>query len=154
MGITRARERLYLTHTASRTRFGRTRAAYPSRFLKELEPPGVADAANGAQESLELDRETEESMVEAAERNDFFSGGSREESISFEDSGSGEWPPDHYGDLEDDLYPVGTRVYHATYGEGEVVRVTGVGYRQRVTVAFDDAAEKQFVVTMAPLRRI
>lgn len=154
VGITRARERLYLTHAASRTRFGRTRAAYPSRFLKELEPPPVADATNGVQESLELDRETEESMAEAAERNDFFSGESRDESVSFEDSGSGDWPPDSYGDLEEDVYPAGTRVYHATYGEGEVVRVTGTGYRQRVTVAFDDAAEKQFVVKMAPLRRI
>jgi DNA helicase-2/ATP-dependent DNA helicase PcrA len=154
VGITRARERLYLTHTASRTRFGQTRAAYPSRFLSELEPPPSTDATNGVQDSLELDRETEESIVEAAEKNDFFHGDSRDESISFEDAGSGDWPAEDYGDLEEDLYPTGTRVYHATYGEGEVVRVTGTGHRQRVTVAFDDAAKKQFVVSMAPLRRI
>ena len=156
VGITRACERLYLSHTASRSRFGRTRAAYPSRFLKELEPPPATETETetGAQESLELDRETEASMLEAAEKSDFFNGESRDESISFEDPGTDDWPQDYYGDLEEDIYPVGARVYHATYGEGEVVRVTGTGYRQRVTVAFDDAAEKQFVVKMAPLKRI
>ncbi len=36
VGITRARERLYLTHTQSRTLFGRTTISKPSRFISEL----------------------------------------------------------------------------------------------------------------------
>jgi hypothetical protein len=32
--------------------------------------------------------------------------------------------------------------------------LSGVGQRMRVTVAFDDGEEKQFVLAMAPLHRI
>jgi DNA helicase-2/ATP-dependent DNA helicase PcrA len=36
VGITRARERLYLTHTWTRLLFGSVKDSIPSRFLKEI----------------------------------------------------------------------------------------------------------------------
>ena len=42
VGITRARERLYLTHAWSRTLFGRTQYNPPSRFLDEIPAELVA----------------------------------------------------------------------------------------------------------------
>ena len=42
VAITRARERLYMTHVESRTLFGRTRYLAPSRFLRDLPDTAVA----------------------------------------------------------------------------------------------------------------
>ncbi|MGE5549347.1 MAG: DNA helicase PcrA [Bacteroidota bacterium] len=38
VGITRARDRLYLTHAGMRTIYGETRPSFPSRFLREIPP--------------------------------------------------------------------------------------------------------------------
>ena len=45
VGITRARRHLYLTHAWSRTQWGQTSHAIPSRFLKELPPELVHEAS-------------------------------------------------------------------------------------------------------------
>jgi DNA helicase-2/ATP-dependent DNA helicase PcrA len=48
VGITRARELLYLTHTWVRTVFGQTRDTLPSRFLKEIPEDLIEDVGGGA----------------------------------------------------------------------------------------------------------
>jgi DNA helicase-2/ATP-dependent DNA helicase PcrA len=142
VGLTRARERLYLTHASNRLRFGRTRPAYPSRFLHEVQsqPPEGESLPR-----LEMDRETEESLSRA-EREDL------DGRFEIEDRAAG-WP-EEYPDTDEEPHPVGTRVRHDTYGDGEVIRVSGIRERARLTVRFDDGEEKQFVLGYAPLRRI
>ena len=150
VGITRAKERLYITHAANRSRFGRVRQSFPSRFLRELQERG--EAAERSFEKLEMDLETEESLAHAEENARFESGGP---AASFEDFAEAGWSSASDGwDSHEDPYPVGARVYHETYGEGEVVRVSGIGIRRRVTIHFDGAGQKQFVLGFAPLRRI
>ena len=46
VGITRARERLYLTHTWVRTLFGQTRDSLQSRFVKEIPDELVRDLSD------------------------------------------------------------------------------------------------------------
>ena len=132
VGITRARERLFLSHAATRMRFGTSRRAVRSAFVDE-----IGDSAEG-----------EEMDGEVAGRPG--RGGSRRATIE-EDLSEGWGDP---GDWEVEEYSEGTRVYHETYGAGDVVRVTGVGLRQRITVAFDEGEEKQFALGFAKLRRI
>ncbi len=160
VGITRAMEKLYLAHTAIRMRFGQPQRSVPSRFLRELTPPGE-DCREGF-EQLEMDAATEESLHrqsrpprslwemldgESRDDHDFADEAPDDSADSFDD--------DDFGlDLDEDPYPPGSRVYHDDYGEGEVVRAAGVGGRRRVTVRFDDAGEKQFVASYAPLRRV
>ncbi|MCS7173748.1 MAG: UvrD-helicase domain-containing protein [Armatimonadetes bacterium] len=45
VGITRARERVYLTYTQQRTLLGRTTVSVPSRFLEELPKPCVREVS-------------------------------------------------------------------------------------------------------------
>jgi len=156
VGITRARERLYLTHAASRMRFGRVRASYPSRFLGEIQR-GVRKSV-ASEESLEVDGETEDSIAFLdASASGTSSNRARGGSRRAEDGDDNEpaWEDAAYGgNADDEPLAVGARVRHAEYGEGSVVRLSGVGQRMRVTVAFDDGEEKQFVLAMAPLHRI
>ena len=47
VGITRARRRLYLTHTWERTLYGQTRESLQSRFMKEIPDHLVVDLGEG-----------------------------------------------------------------------------------------------------------
>src|SRR5579875_2758099 len=48
VGITRARERLYLTHTWTRLMFGSVKDSIPSRFLKEIPEELIEEVGSGA----------------------------------------------------------------------------------------------------------
>jgi DNA helicase II / ATP-dependent DNA helicase PcrA len=127
VGLTRARERLYLTHTWSRLLFGRIQQSFPSRFLKEIPE--------------ELIREVEEGVV--------IGGGQR--------SRAGTHPAVQAagattGAERLGLAP-GDRVVHARFGEGVVLEVEGVGADERATIRFPDKGDKRFLVALSPLER-
>ena len=65
VGITRAEERLHLSHVSSRQRFGRAQRSVPSRFLRELTPK--EETADEGHETLRFDYSTEESLYEPRE---------------------------------------------------------------------------------------
>ena len=127
VGLTRARERLYLTHTWSRLLFGRIQQSFPSRFLKEIPE--------------ELIRDVEEGVV--------IGGGQR--------SRAGTHPAVQAagattGAERLGLAP-GDRVVHARFGEGVVLEVEGVGADERATIRFPDKGDKRFLVALSPLER-
>ncbi len=149
VGVTRARDQLFITHTANRMRFGSVRAAYPSRFLRELQPIATADPPTRC--PIEIDEGTLESIHFLDEPRGRRSGQGTPD-LDFADE---LFFDDNAFDLEEDApYPVGSRVRHADHGVGEVVRISGIGSRQRVTVAFEETGEKQFVVGYVKLERI
>ena len=57
VGITRARERLYMSHAWSRTLFGSTQYNPPSRFLDEI-PAHLVQHAEGSRETRQRERGT------------------------------------------------------------------------------------------------
>ena len=127
VGLTRARERLYLTHTWSRLLFGRIQQSFPSRFMKEIPE--------------ELIRDVEEGVV--------IGGGQR--------SRAGTHPAVQAagattGAERLGLAP-GDRVVHARFGEGVVLEVEGVGADERATIRFPDKGDKRFLVALSPLER-
>lgn len=154
VGITRARRTLFLTHTASRMRFGSVRAAYPSCFLREIR--GAAAGREAA--SIELDSESNESLL--FDRDDPDSAAGRETprgrlpGFEFEGDVFTESDLVYEPDPEEDPFPVGARVAHERYGEGRVVRRSGLGRSQRLTIDFDEGGEKQIVLSFASLRRV
>ena len=164
VGITRAMEKLYLTHAATRMRFGQLHRATPSRYLRELLPLG--EAAEDGFRRLEVDHDTEESLhrAQAARQrwddidpdpgwpDDGESG--VDEFDSEERASSSELPAEPEFDVDEEPFPDGVRVLHDEYGEGIVVRSSGFGARRRVTVRFDESGEKQFLSLYSPLRRI
>jgi len=152
VGNTRAMEKLYLTHTRTRMRFGQTTRSAPSRFLRELAPPG--EDAWKSLEQLSMDAATEESLHGSSISRRLGDDPETEEiGDRFGDTDTSDPCADDFP-IDEDPYPEGTRVWHDDYGEGEVVGASGFGGRRRVTVRFDDSGEKQFVVSYAPLRLV
>jgi len=131
VGITRARERLYLCHAWSRTLFGSTDYYPPSRFLAEIpdelvhaigddrRPGGGAGAHRGA-------------VAAAAMR-----GG------------------EHLGPSAVALgLRIGDDVHHETFGEGVVIDLAGGGDKTEAVVNFREAGEKRLLLAWAPLRKL
>jgi DNA helicase-2/ATP-dependent DNA helicase PcrA len=106
VAITRARERLYILHAATRTLFGKTRYSSPSRFLRDLPEETVIREGTGW-------AATPYATPYGAPRAASLAVGTRVVEREVEDSEVGDGVQ---------VRP-GSRVYHKQFGEGVVERV-------------------------------
>jgi DNA helicase-2/ATP-dependent DNA helicase PcrA len=128
VGMTRAKEELYLTHARGIREFrGQDNYPIPSRFLDEL-PPEV------------LERVDRSGL--AATAADRFRGGTDAARQGWSDAGIDIPLPSR--PRLDDPYAVGSAVRHATYGDGTVVGYSGFGATRAIKVRFRTAGERTF----------
>jgi len=135
VGLTRAREKLYLSWARTRYRTGRLELSEPSRFLEAL-PAGALE-----------ERSTTPSWDRGA-RGGRGGGRSRRAAPAELD-----WEVEASQDAP--RYAAGQRVRHRKFGGGVVRAVVGAGRELKVTVEFDDQAigTKQLLVAYAGLER-
>ncbi|MDQ4077575.1 MAG: UvrD-helicase domain-containing protein [Chloroflexota bacterium] len=148
VGITRAKERLYLIHTFRRTMWGRSTPSEPSRFLREL-----------PREALEISKER--SKRPAGERRTRGPGVDRDT-----DTGGTAWttrrvaPRQGQGSTErkqksaDTRFQAGDRVRHSKFGEGIVVNSKPSGGDEEVVVAFPGEGTKKLLASFARLEKL
>ncbi len=137
VGLTRAMQRLYLTHAESRRIFGRTSYRDPSRFLSELPPEAVEDVRPRISVSRPL--YASEHIALAAPAPD---GITRKRSRAMQVPG------------EDLPMRLGARVRHAKFGEGTILRFEGQGESRQVHVNFESAGQKILMYELARLEQI
>jgi DNA helicase-2/ATP-dependent DNA helicase PcrA len=137
VGITRARERLYITHTWVRTLYGQTRDSIISRFLKEIPDKLIEDVSDpyNMRGSSFAPLTSSESLTKRVGRLALTK--SPLKSSGAEDLG---------------LVP-GDQIVHARWGEGKVVEVAGEGDRAEAVIAFPRHGKKKFLLQMTPLKR-
>ncbi len=136
VGITRARERLYLSHAWCRNLWGQTQYNPPSRFLKEI-PDSLMQAATGGRRpaaSFSASRSGRDAIVESAMRR-------------------GKVGPVHGTGAESLGLRAGETVVHAKWGEGVVLEVKGEGERAEAKVRFPSVGEKHLALSLAPIKR-
>ena len=181
VGVTRAEDRLFLTHADRRWRFGSESPASPSRFLDELPPEPVdrrvaAGASSPDEGSTSSAGRPTGSTSSAAAAGSSGSGefswhqgpgsgnGSSGENpgedgtgggSSAGDDGSGAGVGVRY-DYDDSQVPleleVGGRVVHPRFGPGTIQSVSGSGDRTKAEIDFDDSGVKKVMVAHADLR--
>jgi len=140
VGITRARQRLYLSHAWCRTLWGSTQYNPPSRFLAEI-PEELTVLAEGARRP--------------AARSSFGSGGGaahRRDVVEAAIRGRTASPAKTTG-AEDLSLRVGEDVVHAKWGEGVVLEVIGTGDKAEAVVRFPGLGEKRLLLAWTPLKR-
>ncbi len=124
VALTRARERLFVTHAATRTLFGQLRYSRPSRFLAHLPPEDVDQLATHAPPPRFVDRPSWSPSHQG--------GGSWRHPMTAALPALRPAPGERFVDREafDDTVDRaleglqrGSRVKHARFGEGEVRRV-------------------------------
>jgi DNA helicase-2/ATP-dependent DNA helicase PcrA len=146
VGITRAQERLYLTHAWSRSLWGGTSYNPVSRFVSEV-PDDLVDLIQGA------DAKPKSSMgwsdMDADRRRERWS--QEEERVRFGRKAT----PRSAEPSERMVVSVkpGDRVHHEAFGAGRVVEVTGSGTDAEITVRFDDEGDKRLLLAYANLTK-
>jgi DNA helicase II / ATP-dependent DNA helicase PcrA len=133
VGITRARERLYISNAWSRSLFGSTQYNPPSRFLNEI-PEHLTRMIEGGRQAR-LSERGRASIVDSVMR------------------GRGATPARTTG-AENLGLRVGDDVMHGKWGEGVVIEVIGEGDKAEGIVRFASVGEKRLLLAWAPLKKI
>ncbi len=134
VGMTRAKEELYLCHARMREFRGNTLYAVPSMFLDELPPTMV--------QHLDLSG----SSASRAALDQWRTGGGPAAQQGWSDAGVKPipMPIPPRRTVEGDGLTEGTLVRHATYGMGRVLAVSGYGAMRTVKIRFNTAGERSF----------
>ncbi|MFE1665449.1 ATP-dependent helicase [Microbacterium sp. P02] len=156
VGITRARQRLYLSLAMTRAQFGEVTVAMPSRFLQEIpvdiidwrQSPGDVNSRGG----------TQSRALNARRPGGGGSSGSRYGEALVPTSTSIDRFPNRVparvrdnGDLE---LASGDRIRHEDFGDGKVDAVTGDGAKRVAHVRFDKVGPKKLLIKIAPIEKL
>jgi DNA helicase II / ATP-dependent DNA helicase PcrA len=147
VGLTRAKDKLYLTWARARRRGGELRPGIVSRFLKAI-PPGI----------IEERRTTSLWAPDWGGRPDGRTGGGSFRRAAWSDAPSvrsSASPPDDEPSQDTPRFVKGERVRHRRFGGGTIQGLVGTGRDLKVSVAFDDeeVGVKQLLVAYAGLER-
>lgn len=143
VGMTRAKEELYLCHARSRDFRGQTVYPVESMFFRELPEEAIQhiDLAGGSNAPAAFDE---------------WRGGGTAAEQGWRDAGVRSKPAHSPPEGDQKGFVQGMLVRHATYGMGRIVEVSGHGAHRRVKIRFNMAGERTFIadkVTLEIVRR-
>lgn len=170
VGITRAKDRLYITNAFMRMLFGRTERTVPSRFLAEIPEEltekkraayrhnafagfGFGGSADTSERTGPLDRFGKESRS---------SYGGPPSGGGFVPRSGGRKPMSYGGrsvsrsdtQAASETYSVGSMVRHKVFGEGLVVSAVKMGNDVMLEIAFEKVGTKRIMSNYAKLEKI
>jgi DNA helicase-2/ATP-dependent DNA helicase PcrA len=142
VGITRARERLYLTRSTLRSAWGQPSYNPPSRFLEEIPPAHVewkrtgatGPASSGPVSAVAASLSSSRSRSSASGASGFATRRTAEKPVVG--------------------LAVGDRVTHDQFGLGTVVAVKGTGANAEATIDFGDTKPKRLLLRYAPVEKL
>ncbi|GAB2947992.1 DNA helicase PcrA [Streptomyces heilongjiangensis] len=142
VGITRARERLYLTRSSMRSAWGQPSYNPPSRFLEEIPAShlewkrkgGSAPMPSGPVGGIASSLSSSRSRSSASGASGFATRRTNEKPVV--------------------SLAVGDRVTHDQFGLGTVIAVKGTGANGEATIDFGDAKPKRLLLRYAPVEKL
>lgn len=134
VGITRGREKVYLTRAYLRNQYGITRGNEMSRFINEI-PSSLKDFPHKEQAAAK----------KTYERDTFMS---RSTSSFGENSNAVGEEPQLTG------FRLGDKVFHSKFGEGVIVQLEGEGKDLLLSIAFPNSGIKKLLAMYAPIKKL
>ena len=128
VAVTRAQDKIYLSHARSRYRFGEVAYQSRSRFIDETDPSTVQEINGGI--GRKANRKTKKELFY-----EYFN------SVDYDDF-----------DQENKVVRIGSRVMHEKFGLGKVIDVTGAGDMVKATVTFEGNNVRQLMLKFARLK--
>ena len=122
VGLTRAEQRLYLTHTFRRTRYGTSEMASPSSFLMSIPDSVIGSLPTRSPSRRAAVSTNGNSLIQPVESQPSFQRLSE-----------------------------GDRVFHTRFGDGLIEKVADKGDDQEVTVSFKRHGQKRLMASLANL---
>jgi len=135
VGVTRAKDRLYLLHAFRRTLFGVDQVNEPSRFLQEIPPQLIAGAPAGAPVRVAVRTQPEPAMWERP-------------------GNGGGWGSKGPAAPPRQQFAPGDKVEHPVFGVGTVISSQIVGGDEEIVVAFAGKGVKRLAVSLAKVRKV
>lgn len=146
VGITRAREKLYLTNAFSRTMYGKTTSNPASRFVQEIKPEDLETEYAGG-----FNKERANS-VSSTSSIPFFNKGERARSQVYTAKTAAK--ASGAVGAEKEGWNVGDQVTHKAWGKGIVVKVNGTGEDMELDIAFESKGIKRLLAAFAPIKKV
>jgi superfamily I DNA/RNA helicase len=166
VGITRAKERLFVTHAWSRNLFGSTQYNPPSRFLEEIPDELVEMQGNVTgrsaygRQSLRPRYERDSASIPPYRRRGPGAGAEEQRRADFHRERVVEAAiaaGQRGGPAPTDAHELGLRigddVEHPAFGEGVILELRGRGESAEATVHFAGVGTKHLALAFAPLRK-
>ncbi len=166
VGITRAKERLFVTHAWSRNLFGSTQYNPPSRFLEEIPDELVEMQGNitgrsaYGRQSLRPRYERGSGSIPPYRRRGRGAGAEEQRRADFHRErvveaamAAGQRPGPAPTDAHDLGLRIGDDVEHPAFGEGVILELRGQGDSAEATVHFAGVGTKHLALAFAPLRK-
>lgn len=140
VAITRAKRELFIVHTNQRMLYGRTQFNPESRFLKEIPENLIAKEKSPYDNSKRPISSYNDTSFNARPSYDTLT------------INAAPKKPTTMGAKE--VLSAGDRVFHATFGEGDVISVKRMGADWLYEVIFDKVGTKKLMATYAKLKKI
>ena len=130
VGITRAKEILFLSHAKLRTLYGKTNYNSMSRFIKEISNHLIIGDKQISENKEKKDLEPSAGIYRGATF-------SQPQAVANKPVGT---------------IKSGTKIIHGKFGQGTVITVKGSGESAELTIAFDNEGIKKLVMGFAPIK--
>jgi len=143
VGITRAKEKLFLTNAYSRMMFGRMQNNPPSRFLEEIDVDDL-DMQNSVPEGVR----NSDFQVQTAP---FANVDERARAQVYTPKAK---PAGGAIGAEKKGWNVGDQVEHKAWGHGVVTKVNGEGEDMELDIAFPNKGIKRLLAAFAPIKKV
>ena len=137
VGLTRAKERVFLSYAKRRSRFGEYQSCMPSNFLLEIDKEYLnwKDIYNNIHSKVQSHKDTLP----------------RTHQHYFDD----EQKQNYYSQIpEDNSFHIGERVSHSHFGEGKIIAIFGSGESTKLTIDFPSVGRKQLMAQFAKLEKL
>jgi DNA helicase-2/ATP-dependent DNA helicase PcrA len=141
VGVTRAKEYLYLLHTFRRTLYGESEIREPSRFLGDI-PANLLAGRQGRRPPQQP------SLGLSAGRYHTRQG------TTFRAAASDKERPSSAAQPVSPHFQTGDEVRHRVFGQGIVIESKSLGDDEQVTVAFAGVGLKRLMASLAPMEKL
>ena len=160
VAMTRAETKLVLSYAESRYRWGNLTLSEPSRFIEEIDQSliektrkasfrGTSSFNEGINFSNPFSRNFQEKReYQKREENKQYTPyiNKSTNNTSLSQNSTSDFTAASPDDIQE-----GMRVYHQKFGQGNVIKVEGIGPNKKATVVFDECGTKQLMLKFAKL---
>lgn len=138
VGITRAKNKLYISNAYARMLYGQRQNNPQSRFIDEIEPELLATTGQAAPKSdIPFLNRTQRAVTPTFSRHPQ---GTKAHVVAAPQSAAGKT-----------TWAVGDKAAHKKWGIGTIVKVSGTGDDQELDIAFPDMGVKRLLAAFAPI---
>ncbi len=155
VALTRAETKLVLSHAESRYRWGNLTLSEPSRFIEEIDPSLIEKTKKASFRGTSSFNEginfSNPFSKKFQEKREYQKRTEQKQSTPYINNSTSTNSNSDFVAATPEEIEEGMRVMHQKFGQGNVIKVEGIGPNKKATVVFDECGTKQLMLKFAKL---